>query len=134
MSIEIQDTEGRAAAVEVAHGPAECPPRVGIRIAGPSAETSWSCTPAAARELAAALTLAAGEAEGARSAQPVTVQARELVRGDVRDGDRLMTVEGVRTEGATTQVTWRSGGGRSWTQSYAADAAITLRRRLLPGA
>ena len=40
-----------------------------------------------------------------------------------------MTVESARTEGSTTQVAWKSGSGRGWTQSYDADAAITLRRR-----
>ncbi|HEY9437604.1 MAG TPA: hypothetical protein VIS29_02940, partial [Streptomyces sp.] len=104
-------------------------PRVGIRIAEQSAETSWTCTPAAARELAAALTLAADEAESADAAEPVTVPARELRRGDVREAHRLMTVESARTEGSTTQVAWKSGSGRGWTQSYDADAAITLRRR-----
>ncbi|MFG2593879.1 hypothetical protein [Streptomyces sp. NPDC048438] len=128
MSIEIRDTEGRGAALEVAPGPAEGPLRVGIRIEG----ASWSCSAAAARELAAALVAAAAEAENARSAEPVTVKARELLRGDVRDGDRLMTVESVRTDGANVQVTWTSGGGRSWSQMYEADADIRLRRRLRP--
>lgn len=129
MSTGIEDTEGRRAVVEVAAGPPGDEPRVGILIAGPSAETTWSCTPAAARELAAALTLAADEAESASSAEPVTVRAQELRRGDVREAHRLMTVESVRTDGSTTQVTWKSGSGRGWTQSYEADAAITLRRR-----
>lgn len=43
-----------------------------------------------------------------------------------------MTVEAVRTDGANVQVTWTSGGGRSWSQMYGADAAIRLRRRLRP--
>jgi hypothetical protein len=128
MSIEIRDTEGRGAALEVAPGPAEGPLQVGIRIEG----ASWSYSPAAARELAAALVAAAAEAEDARSAEPVTVKARELLRGDVRDGDRLMTVESVRTDGANVQVIWTSGGGRSWSQMYEADADIRLRRRLRP--
>ncbi|MFJ8857728.1 hypothetical protein ACIRD8_04770 [Streptomyces sp. NPDC102451] len=129
MSIEIRDTEGRGAALEVAPGPPEGPLQVGIRIAG----ASWSCSTAVARELAAALVAAAEEAENARSSEPVTVKARELLRGDVRDGDRLMTVEAVRTDGANVQVTWTSGGGRSWSQMYEADADIRLRRRLRPG-
>ncbi|WP_250293749.1 hypothetical protein [Streptomyces atroolivaceus] len=133
MSIEIRDTEGHRATLQVAPGPAEGPLQVGILIEGPSAEASWSCSPAAARELAAALVAAAGEAENARSAEPVTVKACELLRGDVRDGDRLMTVEAVRTDGAGVRVTWTSGGGRSWSQMYEADADIRLRRRLRPG-
>lgn len=44
-----------------------------------------------------------------------------------------MTVESARTDGSTVHVTWKSGAGRSWTQAYAADAPITLKRRL-PGA
>ncbi|MGW5068614.1 hypothetical protein ACWEQJ_21270, partial [Streptomyces cyaneofuscatus] len=63
---------------------------------------------------------------------PVTVPAGELRRGDVRDGDRSMTVDGVRTDGSTAHVTWRSGAGRTWNQSYDVNTAITLRRRL-PG-
>ncbi|MEW2236880.1 hypothetical protein AB0886_32820, partial [Streptomyces sp. NPDC024062] len=76
---------------------------------------------------------AAGEAESAHESEPVTVEARDLLRGDVRDGDRLMTVEAVRADGANVQVTWTSGAGRSWIQVYEADAAIRLRRRLRPG-
>ncbi|MET7370225.1 hypothetical protein ABZS61_30995 [Streptomyces sp. NPDC005566] len=132
MSIEIEDTEGRGAALEVTPGPAEGNPRVGILIAGPSDGASWSCSPAAARELAAALVGAAEEVENARLSDPVTVKAGELLRGDVRDGDRAMTVEGVRVDGANVQVTWTSGGGRSWSQTYAADTDIRLRRRLRP--
>ncbi|MFD5038220.1 hypothetical protein ACFWNI_14130 [Streptomyces sp. NPDC058377] len=129
MSIEIRDSEGRGMALEVAPGPPEGPLQVGIRIEGVS---SWSCSTAAARELAAALVAAATEAEHAGAGEPVTVEARELRRGDVREGDRLMTVEAVRTDGANVQVTWTSGGGRSWSQMYGADAAIRLRRRLRP--
>ncbi|MFB8030004.1 hypothetical protein ACFQ6U_29385 [Streptomyces sp. NPDC056465] len=130
MGIEIRDTEGRTASLEVAPGPAEGPLQVGVLVAG---HASWSCSPAAARELAAALVAAAAEAEDARGAEPVTVKARELFRGDVRDGDRPMTVEAVRLDGADVQVTWTSGGGRSWSQMYEADADIRLRRRLRPG-
>ncbi|MEU1485129.1 hypothetical protein [Streptomyces sp. NPDC005752] len=133
MSIEIRDPEGRGAALEVAPGGADGPDRVAIRIEGTSVQASWSCTPAAARELASALVAAATEAENARTAEPVTVKAHELLRGDVRDGDRLMTVEAVRTDGENVQVTWTSGSGRSWSQMYAADADIPLRRRLRQG-
>lgn len=134
MSIEIEDTEGRGAALEVVPGPAEGAPEVGILIEGPSSGASWSCSPAAARKLAAALVRAAEDVENARSADPVTVKARELCRGDVRDGDRVMTVEGVRVDGANVQVTWTSSSGRSWSQMYAAEADIRLRRRRLrPG-
>ncbi|MFC8225958.1 hypothetical protein [Streptomyces sp. NPDC057287] len=133
MSIEIRDTEGHGATLEVAPGPEQGPLQVGLLIDGHPAGASWSCSPAAARELAAALVAAAAEAESARSGEPVTVKARELLRGDVRDGDRLMTVQAVRTDGANVQVTWTSGGGRSWSQMYGADADIRLRRRLRPG-
>ncbi|MFJ8766496.1 hypothetical protein [Streptomyces clavifer] len=132
MSIEIEDTEGRGVALEVVPGPAEGPVRVAILLKGPSAHASWSCSPAAARELAAALVGAAEEAENARSGEPVTVRAGELLRGDVRDGDRLMTVESVRPQGENVHVTWTSGGGRSWSQVYEAGADIRLRRRLRP--
>ncbi|GFN01770.1 hypothetical protein Smic_03260 [Streptomyces microflavus] len=50
----------------------------------------------------------------------------------MRDGDKAMTVDGVRTDGSTAQVTWKSGASRTWTQSYDVNTAITLRRRL-PG-
>lgn len=102
---------------------------VEIRVGTPSGELSLICTPARARELATALGLAADEAERAESADPVTVRADELRRGDVRDGDRAMTVDSVRTDGATAHITWKSGAGRSWNQLYDADARITLRRR-----
>ncbi|MET9810235.1 hypothetical protein [Streptomyces halstedii] len=141
MGIRIEDAEGHGATLEVAPGPTETPhggpsgdgPVVGIRIEAPSGRTGWSCSPAAARELAAALLAAAREAEEERS-EPVTVTARELLRGDVRDGERVMTVEAVRTDGADVQVTWTSEGGRrTWSQVYAAETAIRLRRRLRPG-
>ncbi|MFJ8851794.1 hypothetical protein [Streptomyces sp. NPDC102437] len=123
MTSGIEDAEGRAAGLAV--NPVGA--RVGIRVEAPSGELSLSCTPARARELAEALVLAAHEADSARSAEPVTVKARELRRGDVRDGDRAMTVDDVRVDGATVHVTWKSGAGRSWTQGYDADAHITLR-------
>jgi len=102
---------------------------VEIRIGTPSGELSLTCTPARARELATALGLAADEAESAASADPVTVRADELRRGDVRDGDRAMTVDAVRIDGSTAHITWKSGAGRSWNQLYDAGARITLRRR-----
>ncbi|MEU1471948.1 hypothetical protein ABZ434_27460 [Streptomyces sp. NPDC005761] len=102
---------------------------VEITVGTPSGELSLICTPARARELATALGLAADEAESARPAEPVTVRADELRRGDVRDGDRAMTVDSVRIDGATAHITWKSGAGRSWNQLYDADARITLRRR-----
>ncbi|MFJ9989037.1 MULTISPECIES: hypothetical protein [Streptomyces] len=105
-------------------------PRIGIRLRPPAGELVWSCTPEAARALAAELLRAAEEAENAPAERPVTVEAGELRRGDVRDGDRAMTVESARTDGSTVHVTWKSGAGRSWTQAYAVDAAITLKRRL----
>lgn len=105
---------------------------VEIRLGTQSGELSLICTPERARELAVSLGLAADEADSVRSAEPVTVNAEELRRGDVRDGDRAMTVDGVRTDGATVHVTWKSGAGRSWNQLYDADARITLRRRADP--
>ncbi|MER6497997.1 hypothetical protein ABT218_00920 [Streptomyces sp. NPDC001455] len=125
MTSGVEDREGRVATLEVA--PAGT--GVGIRAAAPSGELSLVCTPVRARELAAALVLAADRAEAAAASEPVTVRARELRRGDVRDGDRVMTVEAVRGAGETVHVTWTSDAGRSWTQGYDADAAIVLRRR-----
>ncbi|MFJ6017202.1 hypothetical protein [Streptomyces sp. NPDC092952] len=125
MASGVEDVEGRGAVLEV--DPAGA--RVGIRAAGPSGGVSLFCTPERARELAAELLHAADEADRADTVRLVTVQAHELRRGDVRDGERTMTVEAVRVDGATAQVTWRSGAGRSWTQGYDAAAAITLRRR-----
>ncbi|MFE7466550.1 hypothetical protein ACFU6R_20940 [Streptomyces sp. NPDC057499] len=125
MTSGIEDAEGRGTAVDVGAVGA----RVGIRVVGPAGDMSLFCGPEQARELAAALLGAADEAEHADAGRPVTVKARELRRGDVRDGEGAMTVDGVRVDGAAAQVTWRSGAGRSWTQGYDADAAITLRRR-----
>ncbi|WP_330237826.1 hypothetical protein [Streptomyces sp. NBC_00525] len=101
---------------------------VEITVSTPSGTLSFVCAPARARQLAAALGLAADEAERS-PADPVTVRADALRRGDVRDGERAMTVEAVRTDGNTTHVTWSSGSGRGWNQMYDADARITLRRR-----
>ncbi|WEH43210.1 hypothetical protein [Streptomyces sp. AM 2-1-1] len=122
--------DGRAAAWEVEPGPPGDPLRLGLRITAPDRRLDLLCTPAAARELAARLVAAAESVEGAAPAAPVTVRADELLRGDVRDGPRVMTVESVRAEGATVQVGWTSGAGRSWTQVYDAGTPITLRRRL----
>ncbi|MFB6778799.1 hypothetical protein ACFCX0_15570 [Streptomyces sp. NPDC056352] len=125
MKSEIEDTDGQGAILGVTPVGAG----VEVRVAGPSGELSLICTPARARELAAALARAADETESAQSAEPVTVKAGELCRGDVRDGDRVMTVEAVRVDGTTAHITWKSGAGRSWTQGYDVDAEITLRRR-----
>ncbi|WP_228992063.1 hypothetical protein [Streptomyces sp. DH8] len=135
MDSGITDADGRPAPVTVTAGEpgtaadAEPALRVGIRFPPPAGEAAWSCTPRAARELAAALLRAAEETENAPGEHPVTVEAAGLRRGDVRDGDRAMTVESVRVDGSTVHVAWRSGAGRSWTQAYAADAAVTLKRR-----
>ncbi|MFI1102925.1 hypothetical protein [Streptomyces melanogenes] len=88
-------------------------------------------TPAQARELAAALVRAANEAENLAPGEPVSVKAQELRRGDVRDGDRSMTVDRVKVDEtiSTAHVTWKSDVGRTWTQSYAMDTDIRLRRR-----
>ncbi|MFC8536145.1 hypothetical protein ACFUJY_19620 [Streptomyces sp. NPDC057249] len=124
------DEHGNGGILEVAPAGAQ----VGITVATPSGGHTFLCTPARARELAAALGLAADEAESGPAA-PVTVSAGELRRGDVRDGDRPMTVAAVRVEGGTAHVTWTSGAGRSWNQMYGADASLRLRRRgRLPGA
>ncbi|MEU3268762.1 hypothetical protein [Streptomyces bacillaris] len=121
----VPEEAGADARVSVTLSPAPAPsPSTG--------ELRWSCTPAAARELAAALVRAAEEAENASAEGPVTVRAAELRRGDVRDGERPMTVDGARTDGSTAHITWKSVEGRTWTQSYDVNTAITLRRRL-PG-
>ncbi|MEU5368886.1 hypothetical protein ABZ362_07820 [Streptomyces sp. NPDC005951] len=125
-------TAGGAAPTALDGDPAPAP-RIGIRLTPPAGALVWSCTPEAARELAAELLRAAEEAESAPARRPVTVEAGELRRGDVRDGDRAMTVESARTDGSTVHVTWKSGAGRSWTQAYAADTAIPLKRRLPEG-
>ncbi|MFF2009608.1 hypothetical protein ACFVWY_11105 [Streptomyces sp. NPDC058195] len=125
MTSGAEDIEGGGAALEADPVGA----RVRIRVTGPSGGVSLLCAPGRAREWAAALLRAADEADRADAGRPVTVEARELRRGDVRDGERAMTVDGVRADGATVHVTWRSGAGRSWTQGYDAEAAITLRRR-----
>nr|WP_188274774.1 hypothetical protein [Streptomyces sp. CBMA152] len=88
-------------------------------------------SPAQARELAAALVRAAGEAESVVVTDPVSVKAQDLRRGDVRDGERSMTVDRVKVDEAisTAHVTWKSDAGRAWTQSYAMDTEIRLKRR-----
>ncbi|MFI1227636.1 MULTISPECIES: hypothetical protein [unclassified Streptomyces] len=127
--VPVTVTAGEPAPAGDAPGEDGPPPRVGIRLAPPAGELRWSCTPRAARELAAVLLRAAEETENAPAERPVTVGAGELRRGDVREGDRAMTVESTRADGSTVHVTWKSGAGRSWTQTYAADTAITLKRR-----
>ncbi|MFJ7191076.1 hypothetical protein [Streptomyces bacillaris] len=124
-TVMVPEETGADARVSVTLSPTPAPsPSTG--------ELRWSCTPAAARELAAALVRAAEEAENASAEGPVTVRADELRRGDVRDGERPMTVDGARTDGSTAHITWKSVEGRTWTQSYDVNTAITLRRRL-PG-
>lgn len=130
MSSGFEDAEGRTAAWEVEPGTPGDPLRVGLRVVAPDGRLDLGCTPVAARELAAALLAAADLVERASPAGPVTVTADELLRGDVRDGPRVMTVESARADGASVHVTWTSGGGRSWTQVYDATTPITLRRRL----
>lgn len=132
MSVEVQDTDGREVVLGIAPGPEDGPARVGIQVEGPAVRASWTCSPAVARDLAAALVAVAAEAENTRS-EPVTVKAGELLRGDVRDGNRTMTVESVKPDGANVLVTWTSGAGRSWSQVYSAETDIGLRRRLRPG-
>ncbi|MFH9397199.1 hypothetical protein [Streptomyces sp. NPDC017556] len=129
--VTVTVTAGEPAPFTVGAG--ESGPRVSIRLSPPAGELVWSCTSGAARELAAVLLRAAEEAENAPGERPVTVEAGELRRGDVRGGDRSMTVESARTDGSTVHVTWKSGAGRSWTQAYTADTAITLKRRLHEG-
>ncbi|MFF8506225.1 hypothetical protein ACF07L_37120 [Streptomyces anulatus] len=131
--VPVAVTAGEPAQVVVAERAAGQGLRVGIRLSPPAGELVWSCTPAAARELAAVLLRAAEETENAPGERPVTVEAGELRRGDVRDGDRSMTVESARTDGSTVHVTWKSGAGRSWSQAYATETAITLKRRLSEG-
>lgn len=133
MSSGFEDADGRAAAWEVVPGTSLDPLRVGLRITASAGSLDLGCTPAAARELAAALLAGAESAEHAAPAVPVTVRADELRRGDVRDGARVMTVESARVEGATVQVSWTSGSGRSWTQVYDAGTPIALRRRRATG-
>ncbi|MFE9458898.1 hypothetical protein [Streptomyces californicus] len=132
MDSGITDAGGRPGTITVTAGEPgrAASPRLGIRFSSPAGASVWSCAPEAARELAGLLLRAAEEAENAPGDHPVTVSAADLRRGDVRDGARAMTVESARTDGATVHVTWRSGAGRGWTQAYAADAAITLKRRL----
>ncbi|MEW2071329.1 hypothetical protein [Streptomyces sp. NPDC007346] len=132
MGSGITDADGHDVPVAVAPGEAGPDPRLSVTLSSPAGEVRWSCTPAAARELAAALVRAAEETENAPAGGPVTVRAGELRRGDVRDGERAMTVDGVRTDGSTAHVTWKSPAGRTWSQSYDVNTAITLRRRL-PG-
>ncbi|MEU1369989.1 hypothetical protein ABZ454_28175 [Streptomyces sp. NPDC005803] len=125
MTSENEDTGAPAGDLEITPVGAG----VEIRATASTGALAFVCTPARARELATALGLAADEAESARSADPVTVRADGLRRGDVRDGDRAMTVDSVRIDGATAHITWKSGAGRSWTQLYDAGTRITLRRR-----
>ncbi|MFD5944352.1 MULTISPECIES: hypothetical protein [Streptomyces] len=137
MGSGITDADGHPVPVTVGAGgpgavaaPGGEPGRVSLRFSPPAGELVWSCAPGAARELAAALLRAAEEAENTPGERPVTVVAGELRRGDVRGGDRSMTVESARADGSTVHVTWKSGAGRSWTQAYAADTPIALKRRL----
>ncbi|MET9929363.1 MULTISPECIES: hypothetical protein [unclassified Streptomyces] len=130
MGSGITDADGHDVPVVVTPGEAGPAPRVSVTLSPPAGELRWSCTPAAARELAAALVRAAEETENAPGEAPVTVAAGELRRGDVRDGERAMTVDGVRTDGSTAHITWKAPTGRTWTQSYDVNTAITLKRRL----
>ncbi|GAA2935542.1 hypothetical protein [Streptomyces enissocaesilis] len=122
--------DGPAALVEVAPGPSVDAEAGQVHIgARGSAYVPLVATPAQARELAAALVRAAEAAEAQAEDTYPTVRAGELRRGDVRGGERALTVDRVRSDGDTVHVTWTSDAGRHWTQSYPADAEIGLRRR-----
>ncbi|HET6856825.1 MAG TPA: hypothetical protein VFH94_07000 [Streptomyces sp.] len=128
--IRMQTVGDSADRVEVAAGPAGRAGAGQVHIGAPGgASAGLVATPEQARELAAALLRAADEADSAGRTEPVTVKAGELRRGDVRSGDRTITVERVKADGNTVQITWTSGPGRHWTQGYAADADISLRHR-----
>lgn len=129
-AIRLHTPDDPAALVEVATGPAEKAEAGQIHIGALGREyVPLVATPAQARELAAALLRAADAAEAQVKDTYPTVKAGELRRGDVRSGERTITVDRVRTDGDTVHVTWTSDVGRHWTQSYAADAEISLRRR-----
>ncbi|WP_255306260.1 hypothetical protein [Streptomyces sp. Wb2n-11] len=122
--------DGPAALVEVAPGPSVNAEAGQIHIgARGSAYVPLVATPAQARELATALLRAADAAEAQAEDTHPTVKAGELRRGDVRSGERTITVDRVRTDGGTVHVTWTSDAGRRWTQGYPADADVSLRRR-----
>ncbi|MET9508463.1 hypothetical protein ABZX62_08285 [Streptomyces flavidovirens] len=128
--IRMHTPDDSPALVEVATGPAGGAEAGQIHIgARSSAYVSLVATPTQARELAAALVRAADDAEAQVKDTFPTVRAGELRRGDVRTGERTITVERVRSDGDTVHVTWASDAGRHWTQSYAADTEIGLRRR-----
>ncbi|MDJ0463730.1 hypothetical protein [Streptomyces sp. H27-C3] len=123
----VDDSAGR---VEVAAGPAGKAGAGQVHIgARGGAYVGLVATAEQARELAAVLLRAADEADSNRQTEPVTVKAGELRRGDVRGGERTITVERVKIDGNTAQITWTSGPGRQWTQGYATDTDIILRRR-----
>ncbi|MGW7054362.1 hypothetical protein [Streptomyces sp. NPDC054887] len=140
--IRLHTPDDPAALVEVAPGPAGDAEagqvHIGVR-SGQGVQAGQDvragqyvplvAAPAQARELAAALLRAADDAEARLKDTFPTVKAGELRRGDVRTGERVITVERVRADGDTVHVTWASDGGRQWTQSYAADTDIALRRR-----
>ncbi|MGX1882961.1 hypothetical protein [Streptomyces sp. NPDC055287] len=128
--IRMHTPDEPAALVEVAPGPAGNAEAGQIHIGARGGEyVPLVATPAQARELAAALLRAADEAQAQLTDTYPTVKAGDLRRGDVRTGDRTITVERVRSDGDTVHVTWASDIGRQWTQSYPADVEIALRRR-----
>ncbi|GAA1518650.1 hypothetical protein GCM10009730_26290 [Streptomyces albidochromogenes] len=128
--IRMHTPDAPAALVEVATGPAGNAKAGQVHIgARGAAYVALAATPAQARELAAVLVRAADAAEARAQDTYPTVRADELRRGDVRTGERTITVERVRSEGGTVHVTWASEAGRQWNQTYAADAEIALRRR-----
>ncbi|MBT2508391.1 hypothetical protein J7I98_21360 [Streptomyces sp. ISL-98] len=128
--IRMHTRDGGTHHVEVAPGPAGNAEAGQIHVGAHGSEyVPLVATPAQARELAAALLRAADEAEAQARDTYETVKAGELRRGDVRTGERTITVDRVRTDGDTVHVTWTSDVGRQWTQSYATDTDISLRRR-----
>ncbi|WP_256096801.1 hypothetical protein [Streptomyces agglomeratus] len=128
--IRMHTPDDPAALVEVDTGPAGNAKAGQVHIgARGTGYVALVATPAQARELAAALVRAADAVEVQVKDTYPTVRAAELRRGDVRTGERTITVERVRADGATVHVTWTSDAGRQWNQTYAADAEIALRRR-----
>ncbi|MGR8011948.1 hypothetical protein [Streptomyces hypolithicus] len=128
--IRLNTPDHAEARMEVTTGPAAHAQAGQVHIAARGSQyVALVATPAQARELAAALVRAAGEAEAQALDTYPTVSAGELRRGDVRSGERPITVDRVRVDGDTAHVTWTSDVGRHWTQSYPADSRISLRRR-----
>ncbi|MFG3014373.1 hypothetical protein ACGFZB_28925 [Streptomyces cinerochromogenes] len=120
--------DGSAVSIETASASQTLPPGLVYHFDHSAEELgSIAYTPDEARALAVALLRAADDAE---TQGPHEVEARSLRKGDVlADAANTTYIEDVRMDGNVVRVRWATTAGGQWSQGYAADKRMKLRRR-----